>query len=57
MKLKVNHGIEYLIFIEKHFLKYFLKIMIIYKHIVMKEIILFTLHVRHGLKVVSNFKI
>ena len=55
MKLRVYHGIEYLIFIEKHFLKYFLKIVIIYKHIVMIELILLTFHVRHGLKIVSNF--
>ena len=48
MKLKVCHGIEYLIFIEKQFLKYFLKIVIFYKHIVMVEIILFTLHVKHN---------
>ena len=57
MKLKVCHGIEYPIFIEKHFLKYFLKIVIMYKHIVMIKIFLFILHVRHGLKIVSNFVI
>ena len=37
------------------FLKNFLKIVIMYKHIVMIEIIFFILHVRHGLKSVRNF--
>ena len=40
---------------HRHFLKYFLEIVIMYKQIVMIAIILFTLHVRHGLKIVRNF--
>ena len=44
-----------LFLLKKQFLKYFLKIVIMYNHIVMIEIIFFTLHVRHGLKIVRNF--
>ena len=40
---------------HRQFLKNFLKIVIMYKHIVMIEVILFTLHVRYGLKVVCNY--
>ena len=48
----LKHGIPIM---HRQFLKYFLEIVILYKHIVMIEKIVFTLHVRHGLKIVRNF--
>ena len=40
---------------HRQFFKILSQIVIMYKHIVMIEIIFFTLHVRHGLKIVRNF--